>query len=902
MNHLLEALTSFLVNPYITCSALILVGIAKLVISRFIVKFWYNKPQLRAPLFLLLIFLFGTLLDDATYIGSVVLRRILEIQGDIPLFTLYCRISLSLFITAHQALVLFFEYLLTQRIKCTFLHIFSLLCNLLFTSFFLYEAGAYYGIPVVTSSSEYLLEHNVISASYCYVFVLYLGLFIFLIRKLRTRTLPKILAVQAQSCLLYLFPFSLLLFGDGWYTIFSAAHIPFPLGQYSWATLGALCSAILLITLSKKMLGLRLLNLHSDVTSKVPFNFLTNFKDILEQVRYASAVNELGHITQTFFHTAFGIRLSFTRLFIKDAAITSPEAIGAALKIDQFLKEDELLRAALARDKIFIRDSVEFSYFYEASDLNRKILAFLDLIHADLFVPIYEQSRIVAYIMVERDARPDKLYTNKERDEMLVFTSYISNVISALQQSSMEALHVQKKQLTEELYHKHQEINQYKELIRSFMRTSHERKIGIISYKNRTFSYANEAAHDLVGFDLNKLSGHPLTKVCTTVAQRVEQYKTAQIAYGKDTRGTKLVISGIPNADTTSSILLLYYPEISDLLKPHAGYLKDPSCWDYVLYLETTQSGRLINELIPGTSEALLSFKIGLLSAALTRKAVLLSLPEEDLLSAVTLLHSISLRRNLYTLKLTQHEQHDEISTQLFGINDLLGGSQSESLLTKLDESGTLFIQNLELLSLTSQEALAQYIRMGYFYKVKSDQKIMSSARIICSTSKDLSVLVNEGIFSRELFEQLQATTISLPSLTDLAHEDITLLAQGYADQLITTDTFKDLLSITPKETSQLIKECPLSLQELKERIQELLLEKSRSHNITDIEKIDPVNSITDPVIAQAVRLGKKALRDPHIMAQLWYTFKNQSKIAHLLGVNRSSVNRRCRELNLRSN
>ncbi len=30
-------------------------------------------------------------------------------------------------------------------------------------------------------------------------------------------------------------------------------------------------------------------------------------------------------------------------------------------------------------------------------------------------------------IIVERDARPDKLYTNKDRDEMLVFTTYLSN-------------------------------------------------------------------------------------------------------------------------------------------------------------------------------------------------------------------------------------------------------------------------------------------------------------------------------------------------------------------------------------------------------------------------------------------------------------------------------------------
>ena len=51
--------------------------------------------------------------------------------------------------------------------------------------------------------------------------------------------------------------------------------------------------------------------------------------------------------------------------------------------------------------------------------------------------------------------------------------------------------------------------------------------------------------------------------------------------------------------------------------------------------------------------------------------------------------------------------------------------------------------------------------------------------------------------------------------------------------------------------------------------------------------------------LIQASRLGKHALRDHKIMVMLWNKFKNQNKIAAFLGVNRSSVNRRCKEYNL---
>ena len=47
------------------------------------------------------------------------------------------------------------------------------------------------------------------------------------------------------------------------------------------------------------------------------------------------------------------------------------------------------------------------------------------------------------------------------------------------------------------------------------------------------------------------------------------------------------------------------------------------------------------------------------------------------------------------------------------------------------------------------------------------------------------------------------------------------------------------------------------------------------------------------------VKLGKSALKDKQIMTYLWNKFKNQTKIAKLLNVNRSSVNRRCKEFNL---
>ena len=144
------------------------------------------------------------------------------------------------------------------------------------------------------------------------------------------------------------------------------------------------------------------------------------------------------------------------------------------------------------------------------------------------------------------------------------------------------------------------------------MSSNKERKVGILFYKYRRFTIANEAAQLLIGMDPNMNEGHPLTQAMRKLARRVKEYKTSQTNYAHDKDGKKITITGIPSLEEKSTILLIHYPEVSDIIKSHFDQLKDPSNWDYVLYLETTQSGQLINQMIPGSSEKLLDSKIHL--------------------------------------------------------------------------------------------------------------------------------------------------------------------------------------------------------------------------------------------------------------------------------------------------
>ena len=483
---------------------------------------------------------------------------------------------------------------------------------------------------------------------------------------------------------------------------------------------------------------------------------------------------------------------------------------------------------------------------------------------------------------------------------MVIFATYLGNIINLLHHGNFQALLNEQKELKEELYQKHQEINQYKESIRSFLRTTRERKIGIIFYKNRKFTYGNQAGQDLIKIDLNNDQGHSFAQLLKKIVRQALEYKSTQTIITHDDDGNKLVINALISFENNSVIIMAYYPEIADMLQKSLDLLKDPSDWDYVLYLETTQSGKLVNQLIPGSSQTALHFKIDILKASLNRKAVLIDIPEEDIVPTVELIHHISLRSELHMLKLTSPEKNYEVALKLFGINPLFGMDKQEdqAILEKLNNVGTLFIENIDLLNIETQNYLAEFINYGYFKPLRSDRKTMSDVRIICSTQKNLSILVKEGYFSQNLLNVLAHTTIRLPNLMNLDPADLKSLMQGYLEQELQTHELKNLLELNDKEQIKILEQKPLSLQELKEHTRNALLQKSNKKKIHEIT-ITPVITTSDPELHQAIMLGKRALKDVRIMTMLWNKFKNQNKIAELLGVNRSSVNRRCKEFNL---
>ncbi|MFC1842191.1 sigma 54-interacting transcriptional regulator [Candidatus Dependentiae bacterium] len=902
-------------------SILILSSIAlvsKIFILSILISRAIKSTKIQKTLIFLFLVLIGSMVSDTAWIlTSIGKLSLVNINYKFTLF--WTRISWGFYVIYYQALALFIDSLSSKKNKMGLHQKIFILISSIVVLFFL--GLALYQFNCSSPLLRPKLETIILSISTIYMLFVLMPISLFwAIRRVKTENTPRILKRQLKvfiqffivpviiADLIQVYPFT-----------FLATTIA---NTYTVIGISTLTITVAIIFCMRKIMGLRFLNFEKHVKAPKSFHFIDDFKNILDQFAEVTSTRELWHITQNFFKDAFNIPTRRTRLYIRtdgkdkgdfDRREHYNSFDNEEGKVEHFISghgADTKVGTFLRKNKIIIADELEFSNFYDENEERSVILQFMNNISADIFIPIFENGSSSGYIVIEKYARINSenknapFYSNLERDQMLVYANYLGNIIKLLQTRSLSYIIQQEKDLKEELYSKHQEINQYKESMRSFLKHNQNKKIGVIFYKNRRFSFGNQIAQDLIPVKLNTHDGHPITKKLKRIATQVMEYKAPQTCFIQDHEGEKLVVSALPNSVQSGQnnvIIIVYYPEISDLLKKKIELLKDPTKWDYLLYLETTRSGKLINELIPGNGETLLNFKIDLLKIALSKKAILIDMPDQDLIPTVEILHHISLRETLHILDLQQPTKNYNTAIKLFGINPIFGIKTDEKkpILEKLNDTGTLFIKNIHFLEIETQKLLAEFIKYGFFKVFKGEKKTFSNVRIICATNINLQTALQEGKFSKELFDELNKTSLSMPSLMTLPKDELENLTTGFTQQAIKSDAFQHMLELTESEKKKLASSCPASFAELKNKIQTILIKKSKQSAIYEEAQFDPAYDVSDPQLVEAVRLGKHALRDRKIMCMLWNKFKNQNKIAHLLGVNRSSVNRRCKEYNL---
>ncbi len=100
----------------------------------------------------------------------------------------------------------------------------------------------------------------------------------------------------------------------------------------------------------------------------------------------------------------------------------------------------------------------------------------------------------------------------------------------------------------------------------------------------------------------------------------------------------------------------------------------------------------------------------------------------------------------------------------------------------ELAHRGTLFIDEVGLMSLSLQSKLLRALQEREIERVGESRPIKFDARVIAATNSDLRKLVKDGTFREDLYYRLNVIPIQLPPLRE-RREDIPLLARHFVQK-----------------------------------------------------------------------------------------------------------------------
>lgn len=122
------------------------------------------------------------------------------------------------------------------------------------------------------------------------------------------------------------------------------------------------------------------------------------------------------------------------------------------------------------------------------------------------------------------------------------------------------------------------------------------------------------------------------------------------------------------------------------------------------------------------------------------------------------------------------------IDSELFGHEkgSFTGAISSRKGYFEEADGGTIFLDEVAELPLTTQARLLRVLESGEFIKVGSSTVQRSNVRIVAATNVDMVKAVAEGRFREDLYYRLSTVSIHIPPLRDRGN-DIVLLARKFA-------------------------------------------------------------------------------------------------------------------------
>jgi two-component system nitrogen regulation response regulator GlnG len=241
-------------------------------------------------------------------------------------------------------------------------------------------------------------------------------------------------------------------------------------------------------------------------------------------------------------------------------------------------------------------------------------------------------------------------------------------------------------------------------------------------------------------------------------------------------------------------------------------------------------------------------------------------------------------------------------------------------------EGGTLFLDEIGDMPLEAQTRLLRVLQEGEYTTVGGRTPIRTNVRIIAATHRDLRQLIRQGLFREDLFYRLNVVPIRLPPLRERT-EDIPALVRHFFTQVAAEGLPPKRLDDAAMERLKSYR-WPGNVRELENLVRRLAalysqevigievieaeLAETSAAPVPEQEKAESLTGsverhLRDYFSAHRESLPPPGLYDrilreverPLLSLSLGATRGNQIKAAQLLGLNRNTLRKKLRELDI---
>jgi transcriptional regulator with GAF, ATPase, and Fis domain len=219
----------------------------------------------------------------------------------------------------------------------------------------------------------------------------------------------------------------------------------------------------------------------------------------------------------------------------------------------------------------------------------------------------------------------------------------------------------------------------------------------------------------------------------------------------------------------------------------------------------------------------------------------------------------------------------------------------------ELAEGGTIFLDEIGDMSLGGQAKLLRVLEQKVVTRVGGSQVIPINVRVIAATNSNLAEKVGGKLFREDLYYRLSVVTQNLPPLCERP-EDILALADHFLKMFCAQARRKTLMVSSDARRRLQAHSWPGNVRELRNLMERVaFLTQGDKVNMEDLEFILSPDRETglEPSTNMGLNKATKQFQQEFIRKAIQRVRGNVSEAARLLGLHRSNLYRKMRQLDM---